>query len=174
MAEPIVRSKQNLDYERLQDLMKSGEWEEANQLNSRILLTLGKGEDQGYLTANQIAKLPCSELRTVDNLWRYYSGARSGLIAQAKIWRQMKSQDIKQVKKFEARVGWHKGVLNPNPKAAQIGHMPLRPTGEGGTAEGAGGWWVMEMPKRLEVCGMIPKQPVEKPKPKPKTKPKKG
>jgi GUN4-like len=159
MTEPVVTSKQDLDYERLQELMKAGEWAEANLLTSRILLTIGKGNDQGYVNADQIAKMSCTELKTVDDLWRYYTRGRSGLSTQANVWRKIQDGSPKAMQKFEARVGWQKGVLNPDPKAAQIGHMPLRPSGNGGSPDAAGGGWIQAMPERLATCGMIAKIP---------------
>jgi GUN4-like len=159
MTEPVVTSKQDLDYERLQELMKAGEWAEANLLTSRILLTIGKGYDQGYVTTDQIAKMSCTELKTVDDLWRYYTGGRSGLSTQANVWRKIQDGSPKAMQKFEARVGWQKGVLNPDPKVAQIGHMPLRPSGNGGSPDAEGGGWIQAMPERLATCGMIPKIP---------------
>jgi GUN4-like len=158
MTEPVVTSKQDLDYERLQELMKAGEWADANLLTSRILLTIGKGDDQGYVNVEQIAKMSCTELRTVDDLWRYYTGGRSGLSTQANVWRKIQSGGSpKAMQKFEARVGWQKGVLNPDPKAAQIGHLPLRPSGNGGSPDAEGGGWIQAMPERLASCGMIAK-----------------
>ena len=157
MAEPFVTSKRDLDYERLQELMKAGEWADANLLTSRILLTIGKGTQQGYLNPSQIQRMSCRELKTVDNLWRYYTGWRSGLSAQARVWRKLKGQTVKDAKRFEQVVGWHRGQLNPDPKSAQIGHMPFRPTGNGGTAEAWGGGWLKFMPNRLAACGIIPK-----------------
>jgi hypothetical protein len=159
MTEPVVTSKQDLDYERLQELMKAGEWAEANLLTSRILLTIGKGNDQGYVNADQIAKMSCTELKTVDDLWRYYTGGRSGLSTQARVWRKIQDGSPNAMKKFEARVGWQKGVLNPDPKSAQIGHMPLRPSGNGGSPDAAGGGWIQAMPERLATCGLIAKVP---------------
>jgi hypothetical protein len=161
MPEPEVTSKPNLDYERLQQLMKAGEWTDANLLTSRILLTIGGGDEPGYLTATQIGKMSCTELKTVDDLWRYYSGARSGLVAQAKVWRQLQqssTDSTKTLKQFETRVGWHKDKLTANPKTAQIGHLPFRPSGNGGSPDAAGGGWIQAMPERLATCGLIPQR----------------
>jgi hypothetical protein len=159
MTEPVVTSKQDLDYERLQELMKAGEWADANLLTSRILLTIGKGTDQGYVTADQISKMSCTELKTVDDLWKYYTGGRSGLSTQANVWRRIKGPDAEAMKKFEATVGWHKGVLTPDPKAAQIGHLPMRPSGNGGSPDAEGGGWIQAMPERLATCGMVAAKP---------------
>jgi GUN4-like len=159
MTEPVVSSKRDLDYERLQELMKAGEWAEANLLTSRILLTIGKGNDQGYVNADQIRKMSCTELKTVDDLWRYYTGGRSGLSTQANVWRRIKGPDAEAMKKFEATVGWHKGVLTPDPQAAQIGHLPMRPSGNGGSPDAEGGGWIQAMPERLATCGMVAAKP---------------
>lgn len=159
MPEPEVRSKPNLDYERLQQLMKAGEWTDANVLTSRILLAIGGGDELGYLTAMQVGKMSCTELKTVDDLWRYYSGGRSGLVAQAKVWRQLQKtgeNNAKTLKQFETRVGWHKDKLTANPKTAQIGHLPFRPSGNGGSPDAAGGGWIHAMPERLATCGLMP------------------
>ncbi len=168
MTEPVVTSKQDLDYERLQELIKAGEWAEANLLTARILLTIGKGYDQGYVTADQISKMSCTELKTVDDLWRYYTGGRSGLSTQANVWRRIKGPDAQAMKKFESTVGWHKGVLTPDPQAAQIGHLPMRPSGNGGSPDAEGGGWIQAMPARLATCGMVAVKPkfVAKVKPK--------
>jgi hypothetical protein len=168
MTEPVVTSKQDIDYERLQELMKAGEWADANLLTARILLTIGKGYDQGYVTTDQIRKMSCTELKTVDDLWRYYTGGRSGLSTQANVWRRIKGPDAEAMKKFEATVGWHKGVLTPDPKAAQIGHLPMRPSGNGGSPDAEGGGWIQAMPERLATCGMVAAKPkfVAKVKPK--------
>jgi hypothetical protein len=158
MAEPEVKSKQNLDYERLQSLMKAGEWTEASQLTSLIMLNLGDKTGKGYLDANDTAKLSCTELKTVDGLWRYYTGGRSSFTMQARIWRNMWGDDAKDAKKFEGRVGWHKSSLNPDPKTAQAGHMPLRPSGDGGSFDTLKGGWMTALADRLQTCGMIAPQ----------------
>jgi GUN4-like len=170
-SEPEVKSKPNLDYERLQTMMKAGEWEEANRLTSLILLTLGDRQSQGYLDTASTSKLPCGDLQTVDTLWRYYTGGRSGLSVQAKIWNNMWGTTAKDAKKFEGRVGWYKGTLNPNPKSAQRGHMPLRPTGDGGGTDAFNGGWIKSMPARLETCGLVAQRPIM---PKKAVKAKKG
>jgi GUN4-like len=163
MAEPEVKSKPNLDYEHLQAVMKTGDWAEANRLTSLILLTLGDRRDQGYLGVKDTAKLACGELKTVDTLWQYYTGGRSGLTMQARIWRNMSGSTAQDAKKFEGRVGWHKNVLSANPQSAQAGHMPLRPTGDGGGWDALNGGWINAMSDRLETCGIIAKKPIVKP-----------
>ncbi|NJM46781.1 MAG: GUN4 domain-containing protein [Alkalinema sp. RU_4_3] len=162
IAEPVVTSKPDLDYERLQLLMKSGEWSEANRLTSNIVLTLGGQFERGYLTFEDIKQIPCGDLRLVDNLWRYYSKGRSGYTVQAQIWRR---QGEKNIERFEDVTGWSARKLIPDPKSAQIGHLPNRPAGSGGDFEASEGAWIQGLTKQAEVCKMIPAKPVPKKKP---------
>jgi GUN4-like len=162
IEEPVVTSKPDLDYERLQLLMKSGEWSEANRLTSNIVLTLGGQFERGYLTFEDMKQIPCADLRLVDNLWRYYSKGRSGYTVQAQIWRR---QGEKNIERFEDVTGWNTRKLIPDPKSAQIGHLPNRPAGSGGDFEADQGGWIQGITKQAEVCKMIPTKPVPKKKP---------
>jgi hypothetical protein len=156
IAEPVVTSKANLDYERLQSLMKTGDWSESNRLTSNILLTLGGQFERGYLTLADIKQIPCGDLRIVDDLWRFYSGGRSGYQVQAQIWRRQGEKDLQ---KFENTVGWQVSRINPDPKAAQVGHLPSRPSGSGGDLNAEGGGWIKGITQQAEVCKMIPAKP---------------
>lgn len=162
ISEPVVTSKPDLDYERLQSLMKSGEWAEANRLTSNILLTLGGQFERGYLTFEDMQFIPCADLRIVDDLWRYHSQGRSGYRVQAQIWRRQGEKDIE---KFEAAIGWNAKKLIPNPKSAQVGHLPSRPAGNGGDFNADQGAWIQGLTKQAEVCKIIPAKPVMKKKP---------
>jgi hypothetical protein len=159
IAEPVVTSKPDLDYERLQLLMKTGEWSEANRLTSNILLTLGGQFERGYLTPADMKQIPCADLRLVDDLWRYYSGGRSGYKVQAQIWRRQGN-----IERFEDVTGWNAKKLIPDPKSAQIGHLPNRPAASGGDFEADQGGWIQGITKQAEVCKMIPAKPVPKKK----------
>jgi hypothetical protein len=162
IAEPVVTSKPDLDYERLQSLMKAGEWSEANRLTSNIVLTLGGQFERGYLTFEDMKQIPCADLRLVDDLWRYYSKGRSGYSVQAQIWRR---QGEKNIERFENAIGWNANKLIPNPKSAQVGHLPSRPAGSGGDLEASEGAWIQGITKQAEVCKMIPAKPMPKQKP---------
>jgi hypothetical protein len=159
IEEPVVTSKPDLDYERLQLLMKSGEWSEANRLTSNIVLTLGGQFERGYLTFEDMKQIPCADLRLVDNLWRYYSKGRSGYTVQAQIWRRQGN-----IERFEDVTGWNARKLIPDPKAAQIGHLPNRAAGSGGDFEADQGGWIQGITKQAEVCKMIPAKPLPKKK----------
>jgi hypothetical protein len=147
-----LRSAKKIDYNQLQELLKAADWEAANQMTARLLLKAAGREEAGFLLALQTRKLPCEDLRTVDQLWRFHSADRFGFGVQAAIWkRQISGKGYAKVPKFESAVGWHKRTVNYS-KQAQRGHLPLRPTGEGGSPEAWGGWWIQELSDRLDVC----------------------
>jgi hypothetical protein len=145
-------SARKIDYNQLQELLKAADWEAADQMTARLILKAAGREAAGGLQAIQTRQLPCQDLRTVDQLWRYHSADRFGFGVQAAIWkRQIPGKGYEKVPKFEAAVGWHKRTVNYS-KQAQRGHLPLRPTGDGGTPEAWGGWWMQELTDRLNVC----------------------
>ncbi|MBW4592221.1 MAG: GUN4 domain-containing protein [Brasilonema angustatum HA4187-MV1] len=73
---------------------------------------------------------PCTDLRTIDQLWVKYSGGRFGFSVQKRIWERV-GEDYE---KFGDRVGWRKGMfwnrewLNYNELTFSInapqGHLP--------------------------------------------------
>jgi GUN4-like len=160
-----LKSAVRIDYEPLQQLLRAGNWEEANKMTSTLMLQAGGQLERGYLIPSDIQKFPCADLLTVDKLWRYYSRDRFGFSVQAGIWIRMRGQDTEDVQRFAGRVGWHRGIVNASLNA-QRGHLPLRPGSGGGVADAASGEWIQAMPKRLSAC-------VTPPKPK-KVQPKKG
>ncbi|MGI0495456.1 GUN4 domain-containing protein [Alkalinema pantanalense CENA528] len=168
-----LKSSRLIDYEPLQQLLRQGEWAEANEMTSNLMLQAADQLEQGYLVGRDIRLFPCQDLLTVDKLWRYYSNDRFGFSVQAGIWMRMYGKNYKDSQRFEGKVGWHKQILNADLRA-QRGHLPLRPASNGGAMDAWGGGWIAEMPKRLSVClnptkAQPPKAQPSKPKP---TKPK--
>ncbi|WP_425335064.1 GUN4 domain-containing protein [Nostoc punctiforme] len=50
---------------------------------------------------------PCTDLRTIDQLWVKYSNGRFGFSVQKRIWESVG----KDYEKFGDRVGWRKGMF---------------------------------------------------------------
>ncbi|MBD2328623.1 GUN4 domain-containing protein [Alkalinema sp. FACHB-956] len=166
-------SSRLIDYEPLQQLLRQGQWEAANEMTSNLMLQAADQLDQGYLVARDIRLFPCQDLLTVDKLWRYYSNDRFGFSVQAGIWMRMYGKNYKDSQRFEGKVGWHRQILNADLRA-QRGHLPLRPASNGGAMDAWGGGWIAEMPKRLSIClnpAKAQPQRAQPSKPKP-TKPK--
>lgn len=83
------------NYYFLEELLKIGKWQEADQETKRILLKLfGQQEDKG-LGVEEIRNLPCEVICTIDKFWKSYSNERFGLSVQQQIWQNLKSSKPK-------------------------------------------------------------------------------
>jgi len=65
-----LKSDRLLDYSPLQDLLRSGNWEEANAVTSTLMLKAGGQLDRGYLIKQDIRYFPCNDLLTLNRLWQ--------------------------------------------------------------------------------------------------------
>ena len=63
-----LKSDRLLDYGPLQDLLRSGNWEEANAVTSTLMLKAGGQLDRGYLVKQDIRYFPCNDLLTINRL----------------------------------------------------------------------------------------------------------
>jgi GUN4-like len=150
-----LRSQPGIDYAPLQQLLQAKKWQEANQLTSVLVLKAASQEQQGYLRATDTRNLACSDLRTVDRLWRAASGGHFGFSTQATIWRKLKGNSYEDSLRFEQQVGWNSDLLPATaPSTVPAGFYPFRPAGYTGIKNAFGGWWIREMPLRLKQCGI--------------------
>ncbi len=97
-------SEKGIDYTRLRDLLKAGKWEKADQETLAVMLKATGREKEGWLDTESIKKFPCTDLRTIDQLWVKHSNGRFGLSVQKRIWESVG----KDYEKFCDRVGWRK------------------------------------------------------------------
>jgi len=75
-------------FQKLEELMASGQWREADRETERVMLrTVGKEEGQ-YLDSEDLANFPCEELREIDRLWVEYSQGKWGFSVQKRIWQE--------------------------------------------------------------------------------------
>ncbi|MDB9316507.1 caspase, EACC1-associated type [Nodularia spumigena] len=133
-----LSSDKGVDYTRLRDLLKAGKWKEADQETLKVMLKAAKREEEGWLDINSIEQFPCTDLRTIDQLWVEYSNGRFGFSVQKRIWESVGGNpeaDYETWCKFGDRVGWRKGFimmkewrdykdLTFNVKAPE-GHLPV-------------------------------------------------
>ena len=101
-----LKSDRLLDYSPLQDLLRSGNWEEANAVTSTLMLKAGGQLDRGYLIKQDIRYFPCNDLLTINRLWQYYSSDRYGYGPQTRIWVGLKGKNYQDSLRFEKKVGW--------------------------------------------------------------------
>jgi hypothetical protein len=126
-------SAKGVDYGRLDRLLASGKWKEADDETAiRMLEVTGRIKD-GWLGDEDIDRFPCEDLRTIDQLWVKYSNGRFGFSVQKRIYESLggsREYDQKIFDAFGDRVGWrenskwlNKDDLKFNTKAPQ-GHLP--------------------------------------------------
>ncbi|MEI1377009.1 MULTISPECIES: GUN4 domain-containing protein [unclassified Nostoc] len=99
-----LSSEKDVDYTRLRDLLKAGNWKEADGETLAVMLKASGREQEGWLDSKSIEKFPCTDLRTIDQLWVKYSNGRFGFSVQKRIWESVG----KDYGKFGDRVGWRK------------------------------------------------------------------
>jgi serine/threonine protein kinase len=115
-----------IDYSKLQELLTSGKWQEADRETELLMLAISGKEPSGRLTAPDLKNFPCRDLRAIDQLWVESSNGRFGFSVQNRIWQEVE----KNYQTFSDRVGWRVGnswlpysELQFNPTGA-IGHLP--------------------------------------------------
>ena len=106
-SEDDLSSEKGVDYTRLRDLLKAGEWKEADEETLTVMLKAADTEKIGLLDDVSIEKFPYTDLRTIDQLWVKYSNGHFGFSEQKGIWERV-GYDYE---KFGDRGGWHKGMF---------------------------------------------------------------
>lgn len=71
------------DYRKLRQLLKEGQWEEANQTTMLLMLEAGGSNSEiGFLSTTQMKVFPCDDILTIERLWASASGGKFGFKAQ--------------------------------------------------------------------------------------------
>jgi hypothetical protein len=105
-----LSSEQGVDYTKLRDLLASSQWREADKETLAVMLKAANQEKEGYLNIESIEKFPCTDLRTIDQLWVKYSNGHFGFSVQKRIWESVGGKpgnyDYEIYKRLGDRVGW--------------------------------------------------------------------
>jgi eukaryotic-like serine/threonine-protein kinase len=98
------------NYTKLRDLLKAGNWKEADEETLRVMCQVAKREKEGWLRIEDIKQFPCADLKAIDQLWVKYSDGKFGFSIQKKIWQECGSpmDDKDDWETFRNRVGWRK------------------------------------------------------------------
>ncbi|MTJ12088.1 protein kinase [Anabaena sp. UHCC 0187] len=107
-----LKSAVGMDYTKLQNYLKAGNWKEADAETVRVMLAVVKREQEGWLDVASIDNFPCKDLRTIDQLWVKYSDGCFGFSVQKKIYQGLggtRKYDKKIWETFGDKVGWRKG-----------------------------------------------------------------
>ena len=106
-----LSSECNVDYTRLRDLLKAGNWKDADYETYLVMLKVVGRESGDWIRDEELLNFPCTDLRTIDRLWVKYSNGRFGFSVQKKIYLEVGGKpDGKYYeeawKKFGDRIGW--------------------------------------------------------------------
>ena len=107
-----LKSEKGVDYTRLRDLLKAGDWEgAAHETYLRMLEVVGR-EKGDYIRSNELLNFPCADLKTIDRLWVQYSQGDFGFSVQKEIYVECgakldgKHPGDKIWHEFCDRIGW--------------------------------------------------------------------
>lgn len=125
-------------YAKLRDLLKAQDWGSADWETRYRMLELIDWQEEGWLGLEDMEKLPCQDLQTIDQLWVKYSQGKFGFSVQKKIYVECgaklngKHPEGEIWDKFGDYVGWRKNdrwlyynELKHNPSPPQ-GNLPMR------------------------------------------------
>ncbi|WP_243146789.1 GUN4 domain-containing protein [Scytonema sp. UIC 10036] len=101
-----LSSDRDVNYTKLRDLLKAGQWKEADEETLAVMLKVAGRETEGWLDVESIENFPCTDLRTIDQLWVKYSNGRFGFSVQKRIWESVG----KDYEKFGDAIGWRREI----------------------------------------------------------------
>jgi serine protease Do len=140
---PLVSERTGIDYTSLRDLLKGKKWSEADlqtyKLVEQIVKTAKQENPHIFIELKTIADFSCPDLRTIDSLWKKYSGNKFGFSLQQEVWQSVNQKgdfSTQTWRSFATQVGWKKGdvasgsgyllydQLDFDPTQAPVGHLP--------------------------------------------------
>ena len=99
-------------YGRLQELLSTGQWREADLETTQVMLEVAGQESNETLLPKFVQNFPCSAIRVIDQLWSKYSDGRFGFSIKLKIYQEiggtidtLRTQDKKYLHLFREKVG---------------------------------------------------------------------
>lgn len=128
-----LKSAKGVNYNQLEQLLKAGNWKEADQETAKKMIEVAGRTKEGYLNVKDIDSFPCEDLRIIDQLWVKYSNGRFGFLVQKRIYQSLggtQNYDPKVWERFCDQVGWRVNgqkciwyQLKFN-QTAPVGHLP--------------------------------------------------
>ena len=128
---------QDSKYQKLEELLKAGQWRDADQETYRLMITTVGKEDGQWFDKEDLLNFPCEDLLAIDGLWVNYSQGKFGFSVQKQIYVDCGAKldgeypGDKIWYKFCDRVGWRKGGnylnyrdLKANPSLSPTGEFP--------------------------------------------------
>ena len=160
----LISPETQIDYAPLQMALNNQQFQQANAMTHRLLLQASGRAAQGWFRGEDIEKLPCWDLKTIDTLWKTASKGRFGFSVQYDIFvrtgnRPGRLMAPEAYDKFGEEIGWRKNnqwtIFKQNldfTLQAPVGHLP-NPRDEyqinGGRLEYTG------LMGRLQTCKIV-------------------
>lgn len=122
-----ISNNSQLDYTQLQQALQQKNWKAADRATYELMLQAAgrKAQAKGIIPKDEMAKLPCGELKTIDNLWTKVSNDQQGFSVQQDILRAQGDY-----RKMYAQVGWQSAAgewlidWNYNPQTKRMEYHP--------------------------------------------------
>ncbi|MGK7957608.1 MAG: GUN4 domain-containing protein [Crocosphaera sp.] len=130
-----LSSDRGVDYSKLRNLLKAGKWKEADKETAKVMCEVAKRTEEGYLRVEDMRNFPCTDLRTINQLWLDYSGGKFGFSVQKEIYHRLggtRDHNSKVWNAFGDTVGWRREgkwlyykdiTFNTS---ARLGQLPLK------------------------------------------------
>ena len=138
----VVRVEIPNRYQALLNYLAYGRWREADQETAKVMLEVAGLKEHSILFYSDLQRIPCEDLRIINQLWLKFSGERFGFSVQMKIYYSLgakKKETVYRTREepqnvwnsFCDRVGWRKEeswvsysdlTFNLN---APFGHFPM-------------------------------------------------
>ena len=132
----LVSPDSQVDYNVLADYLSQKQWRKANDETRNMLLEATGRRAIGWARTEDLQKLSCWDLKTIDRLWKQYSENRFGFSSQFPIYIETGNRPGKLISddsynRFGDRLGWRKDgdwiifIENLNYSIdAPTGHLP--------------------------------------------------
>ncbi len=132
----LVSPETNIDYTNLEAYLINKQWRKANDETRNLILSATGRSAIGWITSEDLQKMPCWDLKKIDDLWYKHSDGRFGFRVQLPIYIDTGNRPGKLIadeayNRFGDRIGWRKDndwiifIENLNfSEDAPIGHLP--------------------------------------------------
>ncbi len=81
-----LTSSSGVNYTKLQALLSSAKWQEANQETWNVMCLAASKNIGSVLSSEDIKQISCDDLQIIDSLWKQHSQGRYGFSAQNQIY----------------------------------------------------------------------------------------
>ncbi len=132
-------SQMRVDYSRLQDLLITQEWEEADVETKDIMLKIACREEQGFLDRKSSQQIPNEDLYTIDRLWAINSGNRFGFSIQNRILKSLFQRETSQASEVDKSINIS---INPLSNVGNLDGLHLRDRFASSVGWRVGGKWL--------------------------------